>query len=261
MEKLLALLTPHARLAPVPRGLIFGAWLLLGLSYWQWGTSAASPKPLEVLAALSRLWGGGQLQYALWVSWTTNLQALLLTTMITMLVSYLTVVPLLHDIAIAATGLRFLSLTGLILMFTLLFSGTALKVALLTFGMTVFAATQLQEEVLTIPKETLDDARCLRMGPWHVVWEVIVLGKLPITLAVLRQNAAMGWGMLTLVEGLRWSDGGLGALMLENRKHYIYDEVFAILLIVLVVGLLQDYGLASLTRWLCPYSILKLERK
>lgn len=99
------------------------------------------------------------------------------------------------------------------------------------------------------------------MGPWRVVWEVIVLGKMHVALAILRQNAAMGWGMLTLVEGLRYSDGGIGALLLSDRKFFRYDAVFAVLVLVLVVGLLQDRALVWFTGWLCPYATLKLEKR
>jgi len=37
---------------------------------------------------------------------------------------------------------------------------------------------------------------------------------------LLRQNSAMGWMMLTMVEGLVRSDGSIGTLLLNNDKHF-----------------------------------------
>ena len=81
------------------------------------------------------------------------------------------------------------------------------------------------------------------MGEWRVVWEVVVRGTADKALEVLRQNAAIGWMMLTMVEGISRSEGGVGAMLLNQNKHFHLAEVFAIQLLILLVGVLQDYGL------------------
>src|SRR5437867_629398 len=86
----------------------------------------------------------------------------------------------------------------------------ATQVALLVFGMTVFFVTSMLDVVAAIPKESFDHARTLRMGEWRTVWEVLVLGTAEKAMDVLRQNAAIGWMMLTMVEGISRSEGGVG---------------------------------------------------
>ncbi len=78
---------------------------------------------------------------------------------------------------------------------------------------------------------------------------------------VLRQNAAIGWMMLTMVEGIARGEGGIGKMLLDQRKHFLLAEVFAIQIVILIVGLIQDYGIGFTRRLVCPYADLTLERK
>ncbi len=80
------------------------------------------------------------------------------------------------------------------------------------------------------------------MGEWRVVYEVVVIGQADKAFEVLRQNAAMGWMMLTMVEGISRSEGGVGAMLLNQNKHFHLSAVFAIQLTILLLGLAQDYG-------------------
>jgi NitT/TauT family transport system permease protein len=99
------------------------------------------------------------------------------------------------------------------------------------------------------------------MGEWRVVWEVVVLGQVDRVFDVLRQNAAIGWMMLTMVEGMSRSEGGVGALLLNQNKHFHLSAVFAIQITILLLGLAQDYGIGAVRRLFCPYADLCVERR
>jgi NitT/TauT family transport system permease protein len=171
-------------------------------------------------------------------------------------------VPAFRPIATAVSKGRFLGLIGLTFVFTLMVGGgRPLKVSLLVFGMTVFFVTSMAAEVLAIPREKFDHARTLRMNEWKVVWEVVILGTADRAFEVLRQNAAIGWMMLTMVEGISRSEGGVGAMLLNQNKHFRLAEVFAIQITILLMGMLQDYGIGAARRLLLPYADLTLERR
>ena len=119
----------------------------------------------------------------------------------------------------------------------------------------------MAEVVASIPKERFDLARTLCMGEWRVVYEVVVVGQADKAFEVLRQNAAMGWMMLTMVEGISRSEGGVGAMLLNQNKHFHLSAVFAIQLTILLLGLGQDYTIGLLRNVFCPYADLTLERK
>ena len=219
------------------------------------------PSPLDVLRAFGRLWGDG-LALHLYVSLSTNLQSIVIACLITLPLAYLSVLPALRPLAHIVSKFRFLGLTGFVMLFTVVFGGGhALKVALIVFGMTVFLLTSVYDIVESIPREAFDEARTLRMGKWRAVVEVVVLGHFDAVLDAIRQNAAMGWMMLTMVEGLVRFEGGLGALMLAQDRHIELDGVFAIQGLVLVIGLLQDVAFVWLRKMFCPYAVLTLERR
>ncbi|MEQ1821479.1 MAG: nitrate ABC transporter permease [Fimbriimonadaceae bacterium] len=219
------------------------------------------PRPGDVFAALGKMWQEG-LGQELLTSLQLNVEAIALTTVISIGLSYLTVMPFFRPIVNAASKGRFLSLTGFSLLFALAGAGGhSLKLCLLVFGMTVFFLTSMASVVAEIPKESFDHARTLRMSEWRTVWEVVILGTSDKAFEVLRQNAAIGWMMLTMVEGIVRSEGGIGTALLSQQKYLHLPEVFAIQLLILMVGILQDFGIGALRRLCCPYADIKLERK
>ena len=237
------------------------AWAVLFFLVWSFMTPRIVPRPGEVLSALGDLWNNGGLLDELLSSLTLNFQALIYSTVISLGLSYLTVVPAFRPVVAFISKLRFLGFTGLTFLFGLAFTGHDLKVWMLVMGMSVFFITSMAAVVAAIPKEEFDYARTLRMSEWRVVYEVVIRGSFDQALETLRQNAAMGWLMLTMVEGLVRSEGGLGALMLNENKHFKLEAVFAIQATILVVGILQDYLIGGAKNLLCPYAALKLERK
>jgi NitT/TauT family transport system permease protein len=140
-------------------------------------------------------------------------------------------------------------------------SGHALKLYLLAFSISVFFITSMADVIASIPKAEYDLARTLRMGSWQTVWEVVVLGQADQVFSVLRQNAAIGFMMLTMVEGMSRSEGGLGALLLTFNKHFQLAPILAIQATILLLGLGQDYAIGALSRVCCRYAFLTMERK
>ncbi len=239
-------------------GVAQGALLLV---LWAHQPFAVLPGPLQVAQAWAELWREQGLGAELAASAATSLEAVGLTTALSLGLAYLTILPAARPLVGLLSKGRFLGLMGLTLVFTLAVGGGhALKLVLLVFGMTVFFVTGMAAEVAAIPPERFDHARSLRMGDARIVWEVVVRGTADRAFEVLRQNAAIGWTLLTLVEGLVRSEGGVGTLLLNQNKHFHLAEVFAIQLSILAVGMLQDALLAGLRRAVCPYAVLARER-
>jgi NitT/TauT family transport system permease protein len=235
--------------------------LLMLVAIWVFSPTVFLPKPGEVFQSLHDLWFEG-LGSELITSFYLNLQAIALSAILSLLLAYATVIPFFRPIVALLSKLRFLSMVGLTFFFTLMATtGHELKLFLLVFSVAVFFVTGMAEVVAAIPKETFDLARTLRMGEWRVVYEVVVLGQADKAFEVLRQNAAMGWMMLTMVEGISRSEGGVGAMLLNQNKHFHLSAVFAIQLTILVLGLGQDYAIGLLRKICCPYAELTLERK
>jgi len=262
MQQLTAAFTPNRAISATTLRLIAVVQAAVLLVIWWKSPFAALPRPDEVVRAFRSLWLEQGLALELWTSLKMNLEALTLTAALSLGLSYLGVLPVFRPVVVAVSKGRFLGLIGLTFVFTLVVGGGhPLKVSLLVLGMTVFFVTSMAAVIEEVPREKFDHARTLRMGEWRVVWEVVVLGTADKAIEVFRQNAAIGWMMLTMVEGIARSDGGIGAMLLNQNKHFRLAEVFAIQILILVIGLVQDYAIGLFKQIVCPYAELTLERK
>jgi NitT/TauT family transport system permease protein len=261
MNQAIDVLAPNRVISKQTVRWLVGFQLLVLFFTWVFSPTVFLPKPVEVFHALSEMWMEG-LGGELITSFFLNLQAIALSTLLSLLLAYLTVIPFFRPIVTLLSKLRFLSMVGLTFFFTLMATtGHELKLYLLVFSVSVFFVTGMAEVVAAIPKEKFDLARTLRMGEWRVVYEVVVLGQADKAFETLRQNAAMGWMMLTMVEGISRSEGGVGAMLLNQNKHFHLSAVFAIQLTILLLGLGQDYAIGLMRNVFCPYASLTLERK
>ncbi|HKW63142.1 MAG TPA: hypothetical protein VJN89_11395 [Candidatus Acidoferrum sp.] len=261
MNEAISILSPNRVISKQTLRWMIGFQLLLLFFIWVFSPTVFLPKPREVFQALSEMWMEG-LGGELITSFYLNLQAIALSTILSLLLAYLTVIPFFRPIVTLLSKLRFLSMVGLTFFFTLMATtGHELKLYLLVFSVSVFFVTGMAEVVAAIPKERFDLARTLRMGEWRVVYEVVILGQTDKAFETLRQNAAMGWMMLTMVEGISRSEGGVGAMLLNQNKHFHLSAVFAIQLTIFLLGLGQDYAIGLLRKVFCPYASLTLERK
>ncbi|HTQ02981.1 MAG TPA: ABC transporter permease subunit [Polyangiaceae bacterium] len=255
-----ALFKPNRRVTRSQARLLTAAWLASFVAAWSASRFDVLPTPAAVFAAVPVLFTEQGLLGHLASSLYSNLAALAWAAGFGTLFAYASVVPVLRPLGELASKVRFLGFAGVSVAFTLwLEGGHALKVALVAFGMAGFFVAGLTDEIRAIPRERYDYARTLGLGEWRVVWEVVVLGTLDRALDILRQNAAMGWMLLTTVETLVRSEGGIGVLLANQSKHYALAQIAALQLVIFAVGMLQDHALGAFKTLVCPYAALKLE--
>jgi NitT/TauT family transport system permease protein len=253
---------PNRSVSPATMKLIIAVEVAIAIAIWVTSPFKVLPRPDEVFKALGGLWTTQGLGQELINSFKLNVEALAWSTLIALGLAYLTVIPVFRPITAAISKGRFLSLAGFTFIFTLLVGGGhPLKTSLMVFGVSVFYVTSMASVIAAIPKGEFDHARTLRMSEWRVVWEVVILGTADKAFEVLRQNAAIGWMMLTMVEGISRSEGGIGAMLLNQQKYFRLPEVFAIQIAILLVGLFQDWIIGFVRGIVCPYADLTLERK
>jgi NitT/TauT family transport system permease protein len=255
------LVTPNAAASRRTLLLLAGFESVLAIAIWSASPTTFIPSPLEVLQALRTLWMRHGLSHELLSSFVLNAQSLVMATVLSLVLSYATVLALFRPVASAVSKGRFLGMAGLTLIFTLwIGGGRPLKLSLLVLAISVFFTTSMTAVVAGLPKNAFDYARTLGFSEWRVAWEVVVRGTMGDALELVRQNAAIGWMMLTTVEGISRAEGGLGALLLNQHKHFHIAEVFAIQLVVVAVGIAQDFGLSALRSIVCPWATAGKER-
>jgi ABC-type nitrate/sulfonate/bicarbonate transport system permease component len=232
------------------------AWVTIFLVYWVTAAPIIFPSPIEVLQALPTLWNEGGLGQELLSSLTVNVEALLLTLVVTLLIAYTSRVPAVKPLGVGISKLRFVSPAVFFLL--LLFitdSGQQLKVVMLAMGETFFLMQTMLGVVRSIPEYKFDDARTLRMSEWKTTWYVVIRGTLAETIDAVRDIEAMGWSMLLMVEGYVRSGGGVGVMTRNFEKHQDFAQVYAIALAIILVGIAKDYGFGLFKSAACPWTV------
>jgi len=233
---------------------------LLFMLIWSFVPISGLSSPIEIGLSLNEMVSKHGLIRELLVSILVILKSIMFSSVISLAIGYLATAILFRPVASLISSFRFLGFAGITFLFTLwTSSGMELKVWLLTFGMTVFLTTTIIAEVKSLPKDQIDYARTLGLKGWGITYEMIVLGKIDVMIDLIRQNAAIGWVMLSMVEGLVRSDGGIGALLINQNKYFHLSSVFAIQGVILAYGVLQDYAFRWLRGFVCPYSTLNKE--
>ena len=230
------------------------------LALWHVTSDGLIPKPLKVVEAFFKLMSTSLLLDNIVVSLILTLKAMLYSIVITLFFAYLSVLPFFRSIAMFLVKCRYLTLTGLIFIFTLLTqNGSQLKLSLLIFGIVPFFVTSFLSVIVQINKQEYELCKTLGYNNWQTLYEVIIVGKADQVFEILRQNFAIAWLMITLVEGLSMSEGGIGTLLIKYNKYNDLTNVLALQLVIFVIGIGFDYLLGSLKRWLFPYTKLQTQ--
>jgi NitT/TauT family transport system permease protein len=184
-----------------------------------------------------------------------NVEALFLSTLIGLPLCYFSRTPIVAPVATFIAKLRFVGPAAFFLPLLFIMSGGhQVKVCLITLGQLFYLVTTMAGIVQNIPEYRFDDARTLRMSEWKSVWFVNVRGTVPDAIGAIRDNAAIGWSMLMFVEGVIRSEGGVGVMMYNMEKHVEFASVYAIVIVILAIGILQDWILGEVRKVMCPYA-------
>ena len=232
--------------------------IFLLFSICQFNGNEVLPKPLGVFSALSTIVTDNTFLDDLFATFGLVVQGMVISIGISIFLIYLSTIPAFNGIIKFVSKLRFLTYTGLLFVFTILLKDAhQIKISLLLFGIIPYFVTSLLSYVGDIKKSEYELCTSLKFSVWQTLYEVIIKGKLHVVLEVIRQNFAICWMLITSVEGISMAEGGLGTMMLKANKFVKMDQVFAVLLIILTIGIFFDYIFDVLKVWWFPYTATK----
>lgn len=249
---------PFGNISNKTRLIIIISWTILFIGLFEVFHNPIIPTPSKILSSLIQLITSAEFFDNLINSFVLTLKAMFYSISITMLLVYLSTIPLFKPLTEFVSKCRYLTLTGLVFVFTVLSSDIGqLKILLLIFGIVPFFVTSFLSAVTSTPPQQIYKSYVNRNNRWRTLYEVIIIGKLDILFEVMRQNFAISWMMITTVEGYAMSEGGIGTMLIKSNKYLDLSPVFAMLIIVLILGLCADYILSKLRYYLFPYLKIK----
>lgn len=235
--------------------------ILVFFSIAQFNGNELIPKPIGILTNLMEMLSSSIFYENLISTFFLIIKGMGIAIFISLLMSYLSLVPAFRGIPVFVSKLRFLTYTGLVFVFTiLLHDGSQIKTAVLLLGIVPYFVTSLLSYFNDIPKKEYELCYTLKMNKWQTLYEVVIRGRLHVVLEVIKQNFAIAWMMITSVEGLCMSEGGIGTLMNKANRVVQIEKIFAILVAVFILGVLFDYIFDLIKVWIFPYTDTKRHR-
>ncbi len=248
---------PYAALPKGASTIVAFAWIGLLLLAWTFFHGAALPSPGAVVSALKYLITERGLLAELFVSLKLNVISISIASAISLALCYLMPFGFIRPLVGMTSMVRYAGFAGLTFTFTVMIRDAELrKVMIMVFSLVPWIVTSLSRSIRSIEDDEYLHARTLKMGHLETTWHVIIRGHLPDALDAIRQNLAIAWAMVATVEGLVRYAGGLGAFLLAAQKDNHLDWIFAILVVILVVGIVMDFLLRAASAWLAPYASL-----
>jgi len=240
---LLNLFQPFGKISKVQRNILLVFWVLFIFFIASLSKSQIFPSPTKILITFITIIQ----EKDIWENFMSSLMFILkgisYALILTMIICYSSRIPFFEPLSYIITKLRYLTFAGVVFLFTMISNTTSdLKTYLLLFGIVPYFTTSFLSILNGISESEINKNFVNRMNRWEALKETVIVGKIDMLLEVLRQNYAIAWMMITMVEAKAMNEGGIGTMLIKSDKYLgKLDLVFAILLFVLIVGIFFDW--------------------
>ena len=237
-------------------GVILGIWYLLTAGANPVVPRASMPSPGRVLRAYADLYNDNELIKNTTLSIGLNLAGYIEEILTSIPIGFLIgLIPFFRgSFHREVDAIRYVPLTALIGIFIVWFGvGTAMKVHFLAFGIIIYLLPVVIQRIDEVNDVYLKTVYTLGATSWQTVRTVYfpsVMSRLSDDIRVL---TAISWTYIIVIEGVG-STGGVGALIWRaGLRQWRIDKVFALLLLIMLIGVIQDKIFIRLDRHFFPY--------
>ena len=154
-------------------------------------------------------------------------------------------------------ALRYLPLTALTGLFIIWFGiEDTMKVAFLAFGIIVYLLPVVVQRIDEVKDIYLKTVFTLGASDWQTVKTVYIPSVMSRLMDDIRVLTAISWTYIIIAELLN-RQGGIGSLIYIKARQGQVEKVFAILIIIIIIGFIQDRIFVFLDRRVFPHKYLK----
>jgi len=130
--------------------------------------------------------------------------------------------------------------------------GEDVKVNFLAFGIFVYLLPIVVQRVEGVEKVYLQTAKTMGASKWQTIKTIFIPDVFSRVFDDVRVIVAISWTYIVIAELIN-NQGGLGVMIHTAARQSRIDKVFAILLTIVVIGILQDFLFKWLNRVLFPH--------
>ena len=241
-------------------------WALLFLIWWGiatlgWISPYILPPPEKVFSSYGVLLTEKSLFYHIGYSLSINILGYIQAIVIAVPLGFIIgLIPFFRELIIKQIGAaRFTPLPATTAIFMAIFGvGIGLKIQFLAFGIFVYLLPAIVQRIDEI--KTDDHLRAVKQtmvtlnaSTWQMMKHFYIPSVLSRFFPDIINLVAVSWTYIIIAELLN-AQGGLGYLiyLATNRQNHI-EQVYAIIILIIVIGIIQDYLLKALDRKLFKF--------
>lgn len=239
--------------------LLFGFWWLI--TAYEWVNPQVLPSPKRVFDSYAVLLTQKKLAYQIGFSISINLLGYIQAVAIAIPLGFIIgLIPFFREMIIKQIGAaRFTPLPATTAIFMAIFGvGLNLKIQFLAFGIFLYllpAIVQRIDEIKTddhlrAVKQTM---KTLNASHWQTFKHFYAPSVLSRFFPDIINLVAVSWTYIVIAELLN-AQGGLGYLIyLATNRHAHIEQVYAVIILIILIGITQDYLLKKLDRKLFKF--------
>lgn len=217
------------------------------------------PTPLQVVQAFPRLIQADELIPNTFLSIWRNLQGYFWAVLISIPLGFVIgLYPLFRGLfGKQVDALRYLPLTALVGIFITWFGiGESMKISFLAFGIIVYLLPVVIQRIFEVEDVYLKTVFTLGATDWDTIKSVYLPSVMSKLIDDIRVLTAISWTYIIIAELLN-KEGGIGALIYTAGRRGQIPDVFAVLIVIVLVGFLQDRLFVYLDKRLFPHKYQK----
>lgn len=148
---------------------------------------------------------------------------------------------------------RFIPLTAVTGLFIAWFGiEDDMKINFLSFGIFVYLLPIVVQRIDEVHKVYVQTATTLGASKWQVILKVFVPAVISKLSDDIRVIVAISWTYIIVAEMLNKTEG-VGAMVFTAARQSRIDKVFALLVVIILIGVLQDLLFKFLDRTIFPH--------
>ncbi|WP_370424535.1 ABC transporter permease [Tenacibaculum dicentrarchi] len=221
------------------------------------------PSPIKVIKAFPELNKNDDVIGNTFLSIKLNVLGYLLAIIIAIPIGFLLgLVPLFRGLfSKIIDSYRFIPLTAVTGIFIMwLGLGSQMKVSFLAFGIIVYLIPVVVQRIDEVQKVYLNTVFTLGATPWQTIKSVYMPYVFSKLIDDIRVLTAISWTYITIVEMLN-KGGGIGELIWTAKRQSRIDKAFAILIIIVIIGVIQDRLFVIIDKLLFPYKHINKNKR
>lgn len=221
------------------------------------------PPPQDVFMSFGSLYSRDNLMKNTWQSVWLNIRGYMIAILVSVPIGFLIgLLPIFRGLfSKPIDSMRYLPLTAVTGLFMAWFGlNDGMKIAFLAVGIIVYLLPVVVQRIDEVKDVHLKTVFTLGANNWQTIKSVYFPSVFSRLIDDIRVLTAISWTYIIIAELVN-NKGGIGAMIYFKARQGYLDKVFALLVIIIVIGLIQDKVFVYLDKVLFPHKYYKQQSK